>query len=75
MIKIGNMTQIGSLIHQTRKEQGLTQEKLAAITGVGVRFLRELEHGKETCEMGRALKIIQSLGIKLYAVQPGEDLS
>jgi len=31
------------------------------------RFLRELEHGKETIELGRALKVLAGLGIELEA--------
>ena len=34
-------------VRDTRKRQNLTQEQLAATAGVGVRFIRELEHGKD----------------------------
>lgn len=34
---------LGAIVKQARKEQGLTQEQLAATPEVGVRFIRELE--------------------------------
>lgn len=65
MPKITNTTQLGEVIRAERKRQSLTQEQLAALTGVGVRFLRELEHGKESCRIGLALQVMQSLGLDL----------
>ena len=56
---------LGQFVKQARKEQGLTQEQLAAITGVGVRFIRELEQGKESCHIGKALTVVSMLGIDI----------
>ncbi|NBT42013.1 MAG: transcriptional regulator [Alphaproteobacteria bacterium] len=56
---------LGYIVKQVRKEQGLTQEQLAATTGVGVRFIRELEHGKESCHIGKALNVVSMLGIDI----------
>jgi y4mF family transcriptional regulator len=53
----------GLLIRTERKAQKLTQEQLAGLTGVGVRFVRELEAGKESCQIGRALQVAASLGL------------
>lgn len=58
---------LGEMIRQARREQGLTQEQLAATTGVGVRFIRELEQGKESCHIGKALTVIAMLGIDIEA--------
>lgn len=58
---------LGEIIKKTRKEQGLTQEQLAATTGVGVRFIRELEQGKESCHIGKALTVVAMLGIDIEA--------
>ena len=55
------------MIKKARKEQGLTQEQLAATTGVGVRFIRELEQGKESCHIGKALTVVAMLGIDIEA--------
>lgn len=54
---------IGSLIRHERKRQGLTQEQLAAVAGVGIRFVRELEAGKTTCQIGLALQVMRTLGL------------
>jgi y4mF family transcriptional regulator len=54
---------LGLLIRKERKAQKLTQEQLAGLTGVGVRFVRELEAGKESCQIGRALQVAASLGL------------
>ncbi len=56
---------LGDLIRDERKAQGLTQEQLAGLTGVGVRFVRELEAGKESCQLGRALQVAAALGLSL----------
>ena len=56
---------LGTVVRQARKEQGLTQEQLAATTGVGVRFIRELEQGKESCHIGKALTVASMLGIDI----------
>lgn len=56
---------LGGFIKQARKEQDLTQEQLAATTGVGIRFIRELELGKESCHIGKALTVVSMLGIEV----------
>jgi len=52
-------------VRQTRKNQNLTQEDLAAAAGVGIRFIRELEQGKITCQIGKALLILTMLGLNI----------
>lgn len=54
---------LGELVRAERKSQQLTQEQLAGLAGVGVRFVRELEAGKESCQLGRALQVAQTLGL------------
>jgi len=62
--------QIGTLIKNTRKNLGVTQKDLALTSGTGLRFIIDLERGKETCEFGKALTILQTLGIKLTLTPP-----
>ncbi len=57
----------GALIRELRKAQGLRQEDLALATGVGRRYLIELEAGKPTARLGPALLIAQQLGIQFDA--------
>lgn len=62
--------QVGALIRQTRKHLGVTQKDLALTSGTGLRFVIDLEKGKETCEIGKALTVLQTLGIKLTLIPP-----
>jgi y4mF family transcriptional regulator len=64
---------IGSLIKATRKSLGVTQKDLALTSGTGLRFIIDLEKGKETCEIGKALTILQTLGIKLTLTPPSSS--
>jgi y4mF family transcriptional regulator len=65
MQAVADSKSLGSLVRQERKAQGLTQEELAGLTGVGVRFVRELEAGKESCQVGLALQVAKALGLVL----------
>jgi HTH-type transcriptional regulator / antitoxin HipB len=62
--------QIGQIIRDTRKKLGVTQKALALTSGTGLRFVIELERGKETCEIGKVLTILNTLGIKIALTPP-----
>ena len=47
------MNQIAQYIKENRKAAGLTQEEFALRSGLGLRFVRELEQGKETVRMDK----------------------
>ena len=55
----------GSMIRARRRAQGLHQEQLALATGVGRRFLIDLEAGKPSCQLGRSLLVAEALGLRL----------
>jgi len=61
---------IGRLVLETRKGLGVTQKALALTSGTGLRFIIELERGKETAEIGKVLTILQTLGIQLTLTPP-----
>ena len=61
-------TDLGDTIRRERKQLGLRQDELAAVAGVGLRFLVELERGKPTAEIGRALQVIAALGLDFEIV-------
>ena len=65
--------QIGTLIRDTRKLQGLRQDELAAVAGVGLRFLVELEAGKETAQLGKTLAVLAALGCAIDITPPDGD--
>lgn len=60
----------GRWVKIARKRNRLTQIELAAASGVGVRFVRELEKGKPSCQLDKALLVAGMLGIKLEASLP-----
>ena len=64
--------QIGELIKTTRNESGLTQKDLALTSGTGLRFIIELERGKPTCQLGKVLTVLHTLGIVVQVTGYGE---
>lgn len=61
---------LGLLLRAARKSQGLRLDDVAGSAGVGHVFAREVEHGKETVQLGRVLKILSELGVKLVVEVP-----
>jgi len=66
---IDNTSDIGKCVRTQRKAQGATQPEFAALCGVGVRFISELENGKSTMELGKVLKVLKCLGLQI-TLQP-----
>jgi transcriptional regulator with XRE-family HTH domain len=54
----------GSFIRSRRKALKMRQDQLALATGVGRRFLIDLEAGKPSCQLGRSLLVAQALGLR-----------
>jgi y4mF family transcriptional regulator len=75
MVTIDTMRTLGTLARQTRVSQHLTQEQLAAACGVGIRFIRELEAGKESCHIGKVIHVTRMLGIEIQAIAPSKVTS
>jgi HTH-type transcriptional regulator/antitoxin HipB len=61
---------LGKLVRNTRRKAKLTQSQLAAASATGERFIRELEKGKPTAQLEKALLVVQMLGIKIEAEPP-----
>jgi y4mF family transcriptional regulator len=64
-MRIKNIKDIASKIKDERKKQNLTQTQLAGLCNVGLRFIVDLEAGKETCQIGKVLLVLDVLGINL----------
>jgi HTH-type transcriptional regulator/antitoxin HipB len=64
---------LGKLVRQKRKHHNLTQVELAGLSDVGSRFLVELEQGKATIEIGKALQVMRMLGISLTTETKDRD--
>jgi len=67
-MQVQNAQEFGKLIRDVRKASNVTQKELAAACGTGIRFIRELEKGKPSCELDKALLVTTMLGIKLEAL-------
>lgn len=61
---------IGKLVRETRKQLGVTQKSLALTSGTGLRFIIDLEKGKPTCQLGKALTVLHTLGIGVEFTSP-----
>ena len=58
------MNKIAEFIKTNRKEEGLTQEEFAIRSGLGLRFVRELEQGKETVRMDKVNEALAMFGME-----------
>ena len=61
---------IGQIIRDERKDLGLRQDELAAASGVGLRFIVELERGKPTAQIGKVIDVLSALGCDLQIKRP-----
>ncbi len=57
------MNRIAEYIKQNRKAAGLTQEEFALRSGLGLRFVRELEQGKQTVRMDKVNQALAMFGM------------
>lgn len=62
--------EIGELVRKQRKALGLTQADLALTSGTGMRFISDLENGKPTCQLGKTLIVLKTLGLRLDIFAP-----
>jgi y4mF family transcriptional regulator len=60
----------GGLIRSRRQALGMTQRDLAFAMNVGERFIVDLESGKPTCQLGKALAVAKGVGIRLTDTVP-----
>ena len=63
------MSRIGTYIKTERKKAGLSQEEFALRSGLGLRFVRELEQGKETVRLDKVNQALAMFGMEAV---PGE---
>jgi transcriptional regulator with XRE-family HTH domain len=73
-ISIHSVGELGIAVRAVRQHQGLRLDDTAGSAGVGHVFLREVERGKETVQLGRVLQVLHELGIRLSIDIPAEAL-
>ncbi len=60
------MNQIAIFVKTKRKEAGLTQKEFALRSGLGLRFVRDLEQGKETVRMDKV-----NIALRMFSMEAG----
>ena len=58
------MNTIAEFVKKNRKEAGLTQEEFAMRSGLGLRFVRDLEQGKQTVRMDKVNQALAMFGMQ-----------
>ena len=65
-MKITNSKSLGNAIRKRRKELHYTQMDIFEATGYSISFLSDLENGKPTAEIGKAIAVINLLGLDIH---------
>jgi y4mF family transcriptional regulator len=66
-------TPLSITVKQKRKELELTQEDLAMRSGVGLRFVRDLEQGKESLRLDKVNQVLNYFGLQVGATPMSKD--
>ncbi len=61
------MNDLSATVKMLRKEYHLTQEELSLKSGVGLRFVRDLEQGKETLRLDKVNQLLDFFNYKMVA--------
>ena len=72
--QIVDATDFGRAVRAARKEVGLSQVQLAQRCGCSQRFVSEVERGKASAELGRALSLMAALDVPVTAGAIREDM-
>ena len=67
---IQNTAELGQKVRELRRAQKITQTQLAGLANTGIRFISDLENGKETCHIGKVLRVIETLGVDMLIRNP-----
>jgi y4mF family transcriptional regulator len=65
---------LSEFVKEKRNAVKLTQTELAAKAGVGLRFLRELEQGKETLRLDKVNQVLRLFGYQMGPVKTNNAL-
>ena len=71
--ELTNASQLAEIVRHERKRQKVSQIRLSQLADVGVRFVRDLEDGKETVQLDKVLAVLETLGISVELSSLGDD--
>lgn len=60
---------LSEFVRQKRKSLRMTQKEMSEKSGVGIRFIRELERGKETLKMDKVNQVLDLFGYELGPIE------
>mgnify|MGYP003459500820 FL=1 len=63
------MNNLSATVKMLRKQYNLTQEELSLKSGVGLRFVRDLEQGKETLRLDKVNQLLDFFNFEMVAIQ------
>ena len=66
-------SQLAEIVRRERKRQKVSQIRLSQLADVGVRFVRDLEDGKETVRLDKVIAVLETLGIAVELSSLGDD--
>ena len=61
------MNNISTTVKMLRKQYNMTQEELSLKSGVGLRFVRDLEQGKETLRLDKVNQLLDFFNYEMVA--------
>jgi HTH-type transcriptional regulator/antitoxin HipB len=72
-MNVSSSSELGEAVRRMRKAKGLRQTELALAAGTGRRFIVDLEHGKQTAQLGEVLRVLRALGLKVDLQPQSKD--
>ncbi len=70
-MKLADSISFGEMIRKRRKQMGYTQKYISEFTGFSISFLSDLENGKKTIELDKALTVANLLGLDVELNERG----
>ena len=67
------MNNLSTTVKMLRKRYNLTQEELSLKSGVGLRFVRDLEQGKETLRLDKVNQLLDFFNYEMVATQKNSN--
>ena len=74
-MRIQTAEHLGHMIRERRIQNGLGQQSLASLVGVGRQWISEIEQGKPRAEVGLILKTLRALGLELDVTSTSERVA
>lgn len=71
--KVDAMNNFSTTVKMLRKQYNLTQEELSLKSGVGLRFVRDLEQGKETLRLDKVNQLLDFFNYEMVATQKSSN--